>query len=245
MTTTSSTIASTNSNFFSAPSSLTKPTSTEGHGTALSKSILEWVFLVIAIVLLAAFLFLRTVQLRKRHQPLTRFFSSTGPSPSYTGRPQSVPRTGLPAFGVLPARYPLTPEMLYPSLEPLPSAYTRGQRTRAADTDEGGRRAGGADDDAKDMLPAYEGGGGPPKYMELQMMDSIRTRLHLNFAGVMGRETGSVGEAGAAEQPWDAPELDHGNQAGSSSPSHEPPTVVRTPPAAEPDPHTHDDDDDE
>ena len=135
--------------------------------------------------------------------------------------------------------------MLYPSLEPLPSAYGRGRRTRAADTDEGGRRAGGAGDDAKDMLPAYEGGGGPPKYMELEMMDSIRTRLHLNFAGMMGQDTGSVGEAGAAEQHWAAPELDHGNQAGSSSLSHDPPPVVGTPPPAEPDPHIHHDNVDE
>lgn len=77
--------------------------------------------------------------------------------------------------------------MLYPQLSPLPSAYhTNGRRTRAADTDEGGRRAGGPEDDHKDVLPAYDSVGGPPKYVDIGM--DAGTRLHLDLPGVAERE---------------------------------------------------------
>jgi hypothetical protein len=69
--------------------------------------------------------------------------------------------------------------MLYPTFSPLPISYRRAtRRTTAADVDAGGRRGGERDRDVdygsghcddKDMLPAYEGEGGPPKYAELEM----------------------------------------------------------------------------
>jgi len=77
--------------------------------------------------------------------------------------------------------------MLYPHFPPMPTAYrSNGRRTRAADTDEGGRRAGGSEDDLKDMLPAYDSVGSPPKYVDIGM-DAGR-RLHLNLVGVVERE---------------------------------------------------------
>lgn len=125
--------------------------------------------------------------------------------------------------------------MLYPPLDPLPVAYSHGRRTRAADTDAGGRRAGPNGDDGgqKEMLPAYEGGGGPPKYMELEMMDRMR-RLHLNLAGVVGRDADAVTPAhrrDAEDQPV---------REGSSSLSHEPPSIPQ-PPLTEPGPENHHD----
>ena len=86
--------------------------------------------------------------------------------------------------------------MLYPTLAPLPSAYIRRQRrTRAADIGAGGRRAGEGggdwDPDHKELLPAYDNVGGPPKYVETEM-DSARTRLHLDLAGAHYREERSL-----------------------------------------------------
>jgi hypothetical protein len=76
--------------------------------------------------------------------------------------------------------------MLYPDLSPMPAAYrSRGRRTRAADTDEGGRRAGGPEDH-KDMLPAYDSVGGPPKYVEMDV--DPETLLHLNLTDALERE---------------------------------------------------------
>lgn len=180
----------------------------------------------------------RSFELRKRNQPISRFFTSTRPSQPSTGRPQNLPRTGLPSLGLRPLSSSFTPGMLYPTLDPLPSAHTRGRRTTAADTDQGGRRAGATgDDDAKDTLPAYDGSGGPPMYMELEMMDNIRTRLHLNFAGVMGQDPGRE-ETALAEEGYAMPEpgQDH-HRPESGRSSHEPPAVATTPPLAEPDPH--------
>jgi len=80
--------------------------------------------------------------------------------------------------------------MLYPDLSPMPAAYrSRGRRTRAADTDEGGRRAGVPEDgnlDHKDMLPAYDNVGGPPKYVEMDV--DPETLLHLNLTSALERE---------------------------------------------------------
>jgi len=79
--------------------------------------------------------------------------------------------------------------MLYPPVSPLPSAYRADRRrTRAADTDEGGRRAGNPEDgnlDNKEILPAYDNVGGPPKYVEMNM--GAGTPVHLALAGVVER----------------------------------------------------------
>jgi hypothetical protein len=77
--------------------------------------------------------------------------------------------------------------MLYPDLSPMPAAYrSSARRTRAADIGEGGRRAGNPEDgnlDLKDMLPAYDNVGGPPKYVELAMDAGVP--LHLDLAGAV------------------------------------------------------------
>lgn len=86
----------------------------------------------------------------------------------------------------------LTDPMIYPYLSALPISYQSNQRrTRALDTDEGGRRAGVPEDgvlDQKDMLPAYDNVGGPPKYMELAM-DAARARMPLEFSSVVARDS--------------------------------------------------------
>ncbi|KAK2467703.1 hypothetical protein APHAL10511_000297 [Amanita phalloides] len=81
-------------------------------------------------------------------------------------------------------RYPITASRnLSPDLRDLPLSvlpYTYGyhvatRRTRAADVDEHGRRMDSGRDpdrlslDDKEILPAYDRYGGPPKYMDLEM----------------------------------------------------------------------------
>jgi hypothetical protein len=171
------------------------------------KTIVEWVFLVIALVLVSTVLACRCVhphgclisthaiesqkkkldtrsfQLRRQNRPFKEFFSVTRSSHSPTGRPRRVPRTtGLPTLNEPHRPISLTHAMLYPPPTPLPSAYrSTGRRTRGADIDEGGRRAGHPDDDHKDTLPAYDNVGGPPKYFDLE-------QLHLDLAGIVVRE---------------------------------------------------------
>lgn len=69
-------------------------------------------------------------------------------------------------------RYPIYTSLI----TPLPVAFAR--RTSAADLDEGGRRLGrGSHNDHdgaigdKDVLPAYDNVGGPPKYVDIEMRD--------------------------------------------------------------------------
>lgn len=131
--------------------------------------------------------------------------------------------------------------MLYPTLAPLPGVYSprsNQRRTRAADTDEGGRRAGNGDLDAdggdqKDMLPAYDNVGGPPKYMELEMEGMGRTRIHLDLMG-MGRGDGIPEYAmGAPQSPEGVASNSHshGSLAHNESDPHlEPEPLSDTPP---------------
>lgn len=102
----------------------------------------------------------RLIRLRRANLPLTSFFSlSYREPPTPTHRP-TFPRTH--GLNDAPA-YPY-PAAYHPSL----------RRIRALDTDDGGRRldTGGPNDHDgylgdKDMLPAYDNVGGPPKYFEL------------------------------------------------------------------------------
>jgi len=181
--------------FFPDPSTLVRPTQTlQSQGKQeLTKSILEWLFLVIALILITTILTCRSFQLRRQNRSLKEFFSLSQPSSSLpaTGRPRRVPRTtGLPTLHDPYRPISLTHAMLYPPPTPLPSVYhSNWRRTHAADTDAGGRRAGGPEDDHKDALPAYDNVGGPPKYMELDM-DAATRQLHLDLAGVVEREHG-------------------------------------------------------
>jgi hypothetical protein len=77
--------------------------------------------------------------------------------------------------------------MLFDNLSPtaLPLSHQSSSGpTRAADVDAEGRRAGARDPDDgnfndKDILPAYDTRGGPPRYVELEM----RARLQALAAG--------------------------------------------------------------
>jgi len=55
------------------------------------------------------------------------------------------------------------------------------------DTDAGGRRAGCSEDDHKDVLPAYDSVGGPPKYVELNG-NARGTPVHVDLVGVVERD---------------------------------------------------------
>lgn len=175
------------------PTGLVPPTQTSAssHKQELPKSILEWLFFVIAVVLITTVLTCRSCQLRRQNRPLSEFFSISQNSRSNSGRPRRIPRTtGLPPLNGPLRPISLTHAMLYPPPSPLPAAYrSNGRRTRAADTDAGGRRAGNPEDDHKDMLPAYDNIGGPPKYVEINMDPG--TQLHLDLAGVVERERSS------------------------------------------------------
>jgi len=128
--------------------------------------------------------------------------------------------------------------MLYPDLSPMPAAFrSNGRRTRAADTDAGGRRAGGPEDgstDFKDMLPAYDNIGGPPKYVEMAM--DARIPLHLDLAGaVESRDTPDL-ERGT---PMQSAEEDEGGSSSHSGvePSHRRPEPEDSPNPDRPDAH--------
>lgn len=169
---------------------------------------------------------------------MNEFFSvSMRSSSPPLGRPRDVPRTtGLPSLSQPLRPISLTHEMLYPTLSPLPSAYARqNRRTRAADTDAGGRRAGGPEDadwDQKDALPAYDNVGGPPKYVELEMQNA-RTRLHLDLAGVTASDRVDFGRESLASGE-DTPVRSH--QGHLHSPSYDAPHMT-APPEARSRPH--------
>jgi len=94
------------------------------------------------------------------------------------------------------------------------------------DTDEGGRRAGVPEDgdlDQKDMLPAYDNVGGPPKYMELEM-NAARTRLRLDLAGMIGREQHVLArDVTGQEQDTPIPSAEARDLESNSLPYHSPP----------------------
>lgn len=135
--------------------------------------------------------------------------------PSNSGRPRQIPRTtGLPPLNRPLRPISLTHAMLYPPPSPLPAVYrSNGRRTRAADTDADGRRAGNPVDDHKDPLPAYDNLGGPPKYIELDR--DAGTQLHLDLAGVVEREGGRVTPDDGQDTPRQSTE-----EVTSSSRSH-------------------------
>jgi hypothetical protein len=89
----------------------------------------------------------------------------------------------------------------------IPSNYRprphRNRQTLSVDTDAGGRRLGEGlevDHDGmlsdKDVLPAYDGKGGPPKYLELDVLS--HGRMGMVDEGIAG-EFGSGGGTGTTE----------------------------------------------
>lgn len=122
----------------------------------------------------------RVFVLQRRGLPLTSFFGDSQ-APKSNTRSRSYPRTtGLPHVAL--NGYP----PFDPLLAGLPAAYTRWnpRRTYAADVDSNGRRF--RDNDVeldydgpltdKDVLPAYDNFGSPPKYADVVPQRPIETR---------------------------------------------------------------------
>ncbi|KAI5887446.1 uncharacterized protein SCHCODRAFT_02638148 [Schizophyllum commune H4-8] len=132
-----------------------------GDGTSsVSKTILEWLFLAIAIFLLCSIFFRRMMMMKRANQPMSQFFRAQ-PQWSSPPRPSRV----------VPCSQPCPRDMAY--IAPLPSAHPRPRRahrrTRGANTDGRGRRLDSGENDygsidEKDVLPAYDNVGGPPEY---------------------------------------------------------------------------------
>ncbi|KAL1685135.1 hypothetical protein GGG16DRAFT_129600 [Schizophyllum commune] len=132
-----------------------------GDGTnAMSKTILEWLFLAIAVFLLCSIFYRRMMMMKRANQPMSQFFRAQ-PQWSSPPRPSRV----------VPCSQPCPRDMAY--IAPLPTAHPRPRRahrrTRGANTDGRGRRLDSGENnygsiDEKDVLPAYDNVGGPPEY---------------------------------------------------------------------------------
>ncbi|KAF9234471.1 hypothetical protein BU15DRAFT_24123, partial [Melanogaster broomeanus] len=123
------------------------------------QSIYQHLYFIIAVAALLLLVFVRLSILRRRGQPASDFFRIFGTTPAYpygaeTGNVTAYGSSYQPGHGV--------------PLAPLPAAYRPERRVHAADTDADGRRLdpAGEDWDGKDALPAYDGIGRPPKYIE-------------------------------------------------------------------------------
>jgi len=158
--------------FFPDPSTVTpSPTPASGPGqvdNGLAKSVLEYAILAVGVMIIGSIVLQRFVRLRRHNEPLSRFFSLSS-HPGIFSSSSSHPFTH-------PLRFPRTTGLS--DVPPYPYAY----RTRAYDTDAAGRRLGGlqtSDHDGyigdKDVLPAYDNAGGPPKYGELEMLSMPTT----------------------------------------------------------------------
>jgi hypothetical protein len=120
--------------------------------------------------------------LRTRNRPLRDFFTfieaprQRGDSPPWTTQPN--------------------PRVRDSGITPIPLTQQSRGRTRATDIDSEGRRVGGPDpDDAhgdgteKDVLPAYDVKGGPPKYGQFLAVDlgtGTNARLQITETAPVG-----------------------------------------------------------
>jgi len=133
-----------------------------------AKSVLEYVFLAVALFLLICITWRRMLRVRRANQP----FFGRGVTPAAAGEqispfPRTRPQFAGPSFGA----HSFNP---YVHLAHLPASYhpSNNRRTQGADIGPGGRRQGGISDyngetGDKDALPAYDKFGGPPQYVEL------------------------------------------------------------------------------
>ncbi|KAL4077878.1 hypothetical protein J3A83DRAFT_1683975 [Scleroderma citrinum] len=118
-----------------------------------SQSIFQHVYFIAAVGVTLLLVAWRLYILRRSNRPATEFF--------ICGRRRASPRPEERVYG---------PSYQLPGgpLAPVNATYRLGQRrVRAADTDADGRRLGRPDDpewDGKDVLPAYDKVGSPPKY---------------------------------------------------------------------------------
>ncbi|KAF5378510.1 hypothetical protein D9615_007178 [Tricholomella constricta] len=228
-TTSSSSTSTTNRPFFQDPSSVTPVPTPDGPGVShsLAKSVLEYAILSVGVVLVGCLLLNRYTRLKRNNQPLSRFFSRTSPASSSSS-------TTAHLSSAQPSRFPRTTGLF--DVPPYPYAH----RTRAHDTDVAGRRLGGplnSDHDGyigdKDVLPAYEHAGGPPKYGELEMMP-IRSPIPAlsPTVGGAGRDGGGTGAeevlaqapsdnaAAALARPEPDPDIERGDAVPTPAPVH-------------------------
>ncbi|KAJ8497109.1 hypothetical protein ONZ45_g12183 [Pleurotus djamor] len=224
--TTTTTPTTSDTPFFPDPATIIKPSSTwtnqNDEDADLVKTVLEWLFLVVALVTLGSIVAWRFLQLRQRNRPLTEFFtrqrdrrrtqSFSSARTVSSERPQRV--TLYSDSGVDIRTY-------YPYLSTPSAAHTyQTRRTRGADVDAFGRRTGaGGDYDEpsdKDELPAYEHAGGPPKYVDLEL-----GRLTL-------RNRTGTGEDGTAS-PSTQQEPQDGTPVPTSVPPSESPVPCQSP----------------
>jgi len=148
----------------------------------LAKSVLEYLFLSVALLIVGCTVFRRLVKFKRTHKPLRTFFhpENATTSPSHL-RAHSYPRTtGLPPIYNDGRPYPPYPDHFLTGFPPVYLGHT-GRRTNAGDVDARGRRLADRtvelDHDGelgdKDALPAYEVYGGPPKYIELEFQSRL------------------------------------------------------------------------
>ncbi|PFH50192.1 hypothetical protein AMATHDRAFT_61521 [Amanita thiersii Skay4041] len=267
--------------FFPDPTAVPPPSIDDDNNNErrdLTRAILEYLFLALALLIVACLFLRRYQRLRRTNQPLRRFFSpSTSPrlrsslTPSSPRRhtyprprrpyPVSPPTEFGPDGTPLPQHYPYSPgtypatiydssDVRYPfyasfHLRSLPSAYYPDQtrRTHGTGIDDGGRRLDGngagagagagayvSDHDGalgdKDVLPAYDCFGGPPKYVELEFL----RRVGGEPEGRRREEDGREREGGA--YPYPPPSLP------LRVPDSPPPPPTPSPPSSPPPPST-------
>ncbi|KIM42043.1 hypothetical protein M413DRAFT_445221 [Hebeloma cylindrosporum] len=155
------------------------PSNNSNSKSELTKTVVEYLFLGVAVLIVASIILRRLMRLKRANQPYSAFFSlnSTHPSAQSQGGRNFPRTTGLP---------PPIPGQPYPEphLSGFPPAYLQysSRGIRAGDVDSRGRRAATMELDHdgelgdKDALPAYDVSGGPPKYLELEMQ-ARQTRL--------------------------------------------------------------------
>ncbi|KAJ7156346.1 hypothetical protein C8R46DRAFT_1295137 [Mycena filopes] len=149
---------------FPTSDSAAEPTSGKSD---VAKAVIEWLFVVIAVLLIACLLLRRMLGTRpsptRAEHAHSRVEQIILADPSYFLYPAAAVYLPYPVPAHAPARMRSVRNNYNPALTPTL------MRTRAADIGAGGRRA---NDDAepelglgdKDLLPAYDGAGRPPRY---------------------------------------------------------------------------------
>ncbi|KAF8153854.1 hypothetical protein B0H34DRAFT_799791 [Crassisporium funariophilum] len=242
-----SAVVTNTSPFFPDPSA---PPASDGKKGGLAKSVLEYLFLGVALIVVASIILRRITKMKRRSQPITAFFTSNTDLPTSAqryGGPRQFPRTtGIPPMRYDGQNYPLYPDV---HLTGIPAAYMgpSARRTRAADVDANGRRLGDRavelDHDGelgdKDMLPAYDNFGGPPKYVDLEM----QPRLPVVGSGAPRTDVGTGNRLPGYDVDFPPPSIGTNLQVDQSN-SHplsrssdlvqgrSPPTTVPNDPAA-------------
>ncbi|KAF5343486.1 hypothetical protein D9758_015641 [Tetrapyrgos nigripes] len=195
--------------FFPDPSARIHPDG--GRSSELPKTVLEWVFVILFILLGLGFILYRANQLKLANRPLREFFHRRRRSSSHSHPAIPISYANLHTRS---GPYDST-HFSNLTLANVPSSYQLSQlgrpaeartrtRTRGVNTDSGGRRLdsrppnehGEGWDEEKDVLPAYDRHGGPPGYMESGIgtaggggVGMIRVGqalglLHASFSGV-------------------------------------------------------------